>query len=98
MPQEFEFDGERSGAMEQGLLFVGWQIRDPFQVEGNRVVKRSKHLLERAALDRDVEIEADRLPIAAPAFGVAVKGSVRQLETCRILPHQDYVSYSSDHR
>jgi hypothetical protein len=94
MGQELEPDRERSWAMEQGLSFLRRQIDKGLEVKGNRLLKRTEDVLEGAALDRDVEIETDRFPIAVPALGVAVQSSVRQLEACRIFPCHHSVRYS----
>jgi hypothetical protein len=65
--------------MKQGSSFLGRQIRDALEIEGGRSLERLEHLLEGAALDRDVEIETERLPVAVPAFRVAAQVSRRQL-------------------
>jgi hypothetical protein len=79
MRQELEPNWERSWAMEQGLSFLRRQVCNTLEVKGNRSLQRTEYLLERAALDRDVEIEADRLPITVAAFGIAPETSGRQL-------------------
>ena len=57
--------------MEQSPSLMWRQIRDTFQIKRNRILERGEHLLEGAALDRDVEVETDRFPIAIATFGVA---------------------------
>ena len=83
MGQELEPDRERSRAMEQSALFLWRQVRDTCEIQRNRLLERAEHLFEGAALDRYVEIEADRLPLAIPAFGIAAQTSGRQYCTFR---------------
>lgn len=72
--QKSEPDRKRRRTTEETPLFLGRQIRDALQIKRDRFLERTEDLLEGVALDRDVEIEADRLPIAIPAFGVAAQG------------------------
>ena len=62
MGQELEPDRERSWTMQQGLPFLRRQVCDASEVKRDRFPERTEYLLERAALDGDVEIEANRLP------------------------------------
>ena len=87
MSQEFQLDRKRCRTMEQSTLFLRRQIRHTFQVQRDRFLERLEYLLEGAALDCNVEIEADRLPIAIPAFSVAAQTSGRQVQTFRTQPH-----------
>jgi hypothetical protein len=75
MGQELEPDREWCWAMEQSASFLGWQIRDALKVERNRFLEGAEHLFEGTALDGDIEVEADRLPITVLAFGVAMQSS-----------------------
>ena len=70
MGQELEPDRQRCRTKQESTA-IGRQIRDAFQVKGNCLLERGEHLLEGAALDRDVEVETDRFPIAIATFGVA---------------------------
>jgi predicted RNA binding protein YcfA (HicA-like mRNA interferase family) len=77
--QELEPNRQRSLTMEQGASFMWRQVRDALKIEENRFLERTEDLLEGATLDRDVEVEADRLPIAVATFGIAAQISGRQL-------------------
>jgi hypothetical protein len=48
--------------MEQSLLFLWRQIRHALKIEGNCFLERTEYFFEGAALNRDVELEADCLP------------------------------------
>ena len=50
-----------------------WQAGNAFEIQRNSIVQRASNLLERAALHRDVEIEADRFPVSVAAGRVAVQ-------------------------
>lgn len=65
--------------MEQSPLFPWRQVSDRLKVQRDRFLERTEDLLEGTTLDRNVEVEADRLPIAVAAFGVAAQTSGRQL-------------------
>jgi hypothetical protein len=79
MGEEFQPDWQWCRTVEQITSLLGRQAGDGFEVKRNRLLEGSENLLERAALDRDVEIEADRLPLAVATFGIAAQTSVRQL-------------------
>jgi hypothetical protein len=79
MGQELEPDLERCRRVEQVASFLRRQLRYACEVKGNPFLERAEDLFERPALDRDVEIEADRLPIAVATLSIATQTSVRQL-------------------
>ena len=83
MGEKLQPDRERCRTVEQTAPFVRREIVDAFEVKQNRFPEGTEDLLERPPLDRDVEIEADCLPIAVPAFGVAAQTSGCQLQALR---------------
>ena len=88
MSQELEPNGQWCASMKQGPPFFWWQIRDGLEIERNGLLQGREDLPERASLNGDVEVEADRLPLTIPAFGVAMKRSVRQFHIpVRIVLH-----------
>jgi hypothetical protein len=87
--EELQSDIERRRTIEQGSPLLRRQIRNGLEVQRNRLLKGGENLLEGVALNRDIEIEADRLPVAITAFGVAAKNSRRQLRTFRTWLTQD---------
>ena len=83
MQNEFESNRQRRVPVEQRSPFFRTQIGNSLKVDRDRVPQGREDLLERPSLHRDVEIEADRLPLTIPAFGVAVERSVRQFRVPR---------------
>ena len=67
--------------MEQSSSFLWRQVSDSLEVQRDRFTQRAEHFLQRAALDREVEMEADRLPVAIPTFSIAAQTSGRQTLT-----------------
>jgi hypothetical protein len=78
MQNEFESNGLRRVSVEQRSPLFRTQIGNGLEIERDRVPQGREDLLERPSLDGNVEVEADRLPLAIPAFGVAMERSVRQ--------------------
>jgi len=81
--QELQPDIQWRRPIEQGRPLLRRQIRDGLKVQRDCLPKEGENLIERAALNRDIEVEADRLPVAIAAFGVAAKSLRRQLEPFR---------------
>lgn len=75
MGQELESNEKRGAAVEQGSPCFRPQVGNGLKIEGNGFLQGRENLLEGPSLDSDVEIEADRLPFAIPAFGVAMERS-----------------------
>jgi hypothetical protein len=75
MSQELEPNGKGRAPMEQKSSVFWPQIRNGLQIERDRFLQGCEDLLERPSLHRDVEIEADRLPLTHPAFGIAMERS-----------------------
>ena len=72
MSQELEPYEERCAPMEQSLPFSWLKVRNSLEIERDRLLQGSEHFLEGPTLHRDIEIEADGLPLTVPAFGVAM--------------------------
>jgi hypothetical protein len=72
MDQEPEPHEDRCPPMEQRSSLFWPQIRNGLEIERDCFLQGREDLLERPSLHRDVEIEADRLPLTIPAFGVAM--------------------------
>ena len=95
---------KRHPATEEGRLLVGWKIGDGLEIERNRFLQRTEHLLERPTLHGDIEVEADRLPVAISPLGIAMQGSGCQLRTrqaslsCGSPPAGRYVERSRELR
>jgi hypothetical protein len=73
MSDKFKPNGQGRIASEQRSLLLQREVRHGLQIERDGFLKGAEHLFEPVSLDRDVEIEADRLPIAIPALRVAVE-------------------------
>jgi hypothetical protein len=72
MSQELEPYEERCASMEQSLPFSWLKVRNSLEIERDRLLQGSEHFFEGPSLHRDIKIEADRLPLTVPAFGVAM--------------------------
>ncbi len=59
------------GSVEQMTSLLFRKIRDRGQVELDRVIQGMKNVLKGSALDRNIQIQADRFPIALSPFRIA---------------------------
>ena len=76
--QELQPDQERHRAIEKGWSFLWRQIGNGLEIQRDGLLEPVEYLLKGSALDRNVELEAGRLPIAVQAPGVAMQSSGRQ--------------------
>ena len=76
--QVLQPDQERHRPMEKGWSFLWRQIGDRLEIQRDRFLELVEYLLKRSTLNRNVDVEADRLPIAVPASGEAMQNSGRQ--------------------
>jgi hypothetical protein len=79
--QELQPDQERHRPMKKAWSFLWRQIGDGLEIQRDRLLKPAEYLVKGSALDRNVEIEAERLPITVPALGAAMQSSGRQRQT-----------------
>jgi hypothetical protein len=79
MSQEFEPDWKWCRTVEQVGSFVWRQVRNAFEVKRDRILEGAGNLLERCALNRDVEVQADRFPVSVATLGIAAQTSQSQL-------------------
>ena len=64
LAQEFQANRKWRGPPKQTGAFRFRQVADGLEVQRDGLVQETEYLLERFTLNRDVEIEADCLPIA----------------------------------
>jgi hypothetical protein len=87
MRKEFEPNGQGGAPGEQRSSFFWLQVRNGLEIERNCFLQGCEDFFERPSLHSDVKIEADRLPLTIPAFGVAMERSVRHFPIPRYEPH-----------
>jgi hypothetical protein len=91
MRKEFEPNGQGGAPGEQRSSFFWLQVRNGLEIERNCFLQGCEDFFERPSLHSDVKIEADRLPLTIPAFGVAMERSIRQFHTPRYERTSRYV-------
>ncbi len=74
--RELDANMPRRTATKEDCPFFGRQIGNSHQIHLNGSGERGLGLVEGKALNRDVEIDAERLPICSTAIGVASKLSI----------------------
>lgn len=78
MAEKLDPDRKWGGSLCQGAAFVRSKISDRLSVQSDGLLERREYVLERSALDGDVEVDADRLPLTIVAFSIATKLASRQ--------------------
>ena len=71
--RKLDADMPRGTAGKEGVPLFWWQFGDGFQIHLDGGGERRSGLIEGCALDRDVEIDAERLPLRSATIGVALK-------------------------
>jgi len=61
--------------MEEGRPLVRREFGDALKIKRDRRLERTEDVLERTTLYGNVEVEADRLPVAIASLGIATQGS-----------------------